>query len=65
MLKSAVYLGAFMSFGYILMKVTEPNAEKIKAIKATTYSNPQSPENIRKTEIIIQKLKEASNIPTK
>ena len=52
-----------MSVGYMLMKITEPNADKIKAIKATTYSdlsNPQSPDNLRKAEVIIQKLKEAA-----
>lgn len=63
MFKSTVYFCGFMSVGYMLMKITEPNAEKIKAIKATAYSelsNPQSPDNLRKAEIIIQKLKEAS-----
>lgn len=64
-IKSIFYLGAFTTLGYVLMKVTEPNEEKLKAIRNTTYSDPQSAENRRKTELIIQKLKEAAETSSK
>lgn len=61
--KSFFYLGAFTTLGYVLMKVTEPNPEKLKAIRNTTYSDPQSSDNRKRTELIIQKLKEAAGEP--
>lgn len=61
-IKSFLYLGGFTTLGYVLMKLTEPGPEKIKAIQGTRYQDPQSAENRRKTELIIKKLKEAANI---
>jgi hypothetical protein len=63
-IKSIFYLGGFTTLGYVLMKVTEPDQEKLKAIRNTTsYSDPQSLDNRRRTELIIQKLKEAAGEP--
>lgn len=59
-LKSVVYLASFTTLGYVLMKVTEPSPKKIEAIKASTYQDPQSIENRRKTELILKKLKESA-----
>lgn len=60
--KSFVYLGSFSALGYVLMKLTEPSPEKIKAIRGTHFQDPQSNENRRKTELILKKLQEAANI---
>jgi hypothetical protein len=58
--KSILYLGGFTTLGYVLMKVTEPSPEKIKAIRGSRYQDPQSDENLRKTELILKKLQEAA-----
>lgn len=62
LIKSLFYLGGFTALGYMLMKVTEPSPEKIAAIRGGKYNDPQSDENRRKTQLIIQKLQEAANI---
>lgn len=62
--KSIFYLGGFSALGYVLMKLTEPDTQKLEQIKRSS-GNPQSAENRRKTELIIQKLKESANIKDK
>jgi Ubiquinol-cytochrome-c reductase complex assembly factor 3 len=59
-LKSAFYLVGFSSFGYILMKLLEPSEEKKTLIKGNF--DVQSPENRRKTELLMQKIKESAGI---
>lgn len=61
-IKSILYLAGFTSLGLMLMKITEPDKEKIEAIKGTRYSDPQSDENRRKTELILKKLQESANL---
>lgn len=56
-IKSLVYLGSFTAVGYVLMKLTEPTQEQLKQIHGTKYKDP---ETRRRTELILKKLKEAS-----
>lgn len=58
--QSIVYLGGFTALGYVLLKLTEPNQEKINKIRKSHFQDPQSNENQRKAALIIQKLKEAA-----
>lgn len=53
--KSLVYLASFTAVGYVLMKLTEPSPEKLNQL-----NRYKDPETRKRTELILQKLKEAS-----
>lgn len=59
-IKSCLYLGAFGTLGYVLMKVTEPSEEKKQAIRNTGFKDPQSNEVKTQKALFLEKLKEAS-----
>ncbi len=55
--KSAIYLAVFGTAGYILMKVTEPNEEKLKKIQA--YEGYGTDGQKKKAQFI-ERIKEAT-----
>lgn len=55
-LKSLFYLVSFTGAGYILMKLTEPNAEKLKKIQKTGSVADLSYEQ-KKTQLMLDTIK--------
>lgn len=55
-IKSLFYLVSFTGAGYVLMKLSEPNAEKLKRIRETGSRNDLSYEQ-QKTKLMLDTLK--------
>lgn len=56
-LKSLFYLVAFTGSGYVLMKVCEPNADKLKKIRETGSSGSDLTYEQKKTKLMLDKIK--------
>lgn len=56
-LKSAFYLVAFTGTGYVLMKLSEPNAEKLKKIRATGSNPSDLSYEQKKTQLMLDTIK--------
>lgn len=56
-LKSAFYLVAFTGTGYVLMKLSEPSAEKLKKIRSTGSSPSDLTYEQKKTQLMLDTIK--------
>lgn len=56
-LKSVFYLVAFTGTGYVLMKLSEPDAEKLKKIRATGSNTSDLTYEQKKTKLMLDTIK--------
>ncbi|XP_022224397.1 uncharacterized protein LOC111075410 [Drosophila obscura] len=63
-LKSLLWLVSFGGIGYGLMLLTEPNAEKIERIKASSRGHPNQTDDEKRKALFMKRLQEAANTST-
>lgn len=59
-LKSLLYLVTFTGIGYVLMKLTEPNAKKLQKIRETGNNNNDLSYEQRQKKLMLDRIKSLS-----